>query len=115
MAANEANPDPNTSVVAASAVMLALFARERRGGGGQMVRINMQVANAWANHDDFLAYEGKPERQSVDSGHHGLHARYRLYPTADGWVFLAATTDAEFARFCASAGCERLADAFHGR
>ena len=26
MAANEANPDPNTSVVAASAVMLALFA-----------------------------------------------------------------------------------------
>ncbi|MDB4817997.1 CoA transferase [Acidimicrobiales bacterium] len=109
MAANEANPDPNTSVVAASAVMLALFARERRGGGGQMVRINMQVANAWANHDDFLAYEGKPERQSVDSDHHGLHARYRLYPTADGWVFLAATTDAEFARFCASAGCERLA------
>ena len=89
--------------------------RERRGGGGQMVRINMQVANAWANHDDFLAYEGKPARQSVDSGHHGLHARYRLYPTADGWVFLAATTDAEFARFCASAGCERLADAFHGR
>jgi len=98
MAANEANPDPNTSVVAATSILLALVARPEVGG--QMVRVNMQVANAWANGDDFLAYDGKPDRPAVDADHHGLHAGYRLYPTADGWVFLATTTNAEFGRFC---------------
>ena len=107
MAANEANPDPNTSVVAASAITLALYGRQAHGRG-QMVRINMQVANAWANSDDFLAYEGKPARPSVDSGLHGLSALYRLYPTAEGWVFLAVTSDAEFERFCQVAGCAKL-------
>ncbi len=103
MAANEANPDPNTSAVAASAILLALFGRSVHGGG-QMVRINMQLANAWANSDDFLSYTGKPARASVDAGHHGLSATYRLYPCASGWIFLATTSDREFARFCAAAG-----------
>ena len=79
MAANEANPDPNTSVVAASAILLALHA-QALDGVGQIVRINMQTANAWANSDDFLAFEGKPDRLGVDSEHLGLHAGYRLYP-----------------------------------
>jgi len=113
MAANEANPDPNTSVVAASAITLALFAREQHGG--QMVRINMQVANGWANADDFLAYDGKPKRAPIDDELHGLGALYRLYPTADGWVFLAAPSSADFARlvavddFAALGGDERFA------
>jgi len=100
MAANEANPDPNTSVVAASAVLLALVARQRSSADGaaapgQMVRINMQVANAWANGDDFLSYAGKPDRLPVDAGHHGIAPTYRLYPTGDGWVFLAAISAGE--------------------
>ena len=61
MTANEANPDPNTSVVAASAILVALAARDRHGVG-QEVMVNMQVANAWANADDFLTYDGKPDR-----------------------------------------------------
>ena len=107
-AANEANPDPNTSVVAASAVLLALMGCARTGDG-QIVRINMQTANAWANGDDFLSYAAKPDREAVDAGHHGLAAGYRLYQTAKGWVFLAAVTDAEFASFCTTAGCPELA------
>lgn len=110
MAANEANPDPNTSVVAASAILLALVARESSDGRGQQVRVAMQVANAWANGDDFLSYSGKPDRPTVDSQHWGLHAGYRLYPTAgDGWVFLALTTDVEFERFCDAVGQSELA------
>jgi len=109
MVANEANPDPNTSVVAASAILLALHDRvlhER----GQLVRINMQVANAWANGDDFLAYGGKPPRPTVDEEHLGLSARYRLYPTDDGWVFLAVPTDAEVRRFADVAGLATASD-----
>lgn len=97
MAANDSNPDPNTSVVAASAILLALVARQRHGVG-QRVNINMQVANAWANSDDFLAYETKPQRSPVDSELLGLGALYRLYRTDDGWVFLAAPSHSDFER-----------------
>lgn len=107
MAANDSNPDPNTSVVAASAILLALF-HARRSGAGQVVHINMQVANAWANHDDFLTYADKPARRAVDADHYGLHALYRLYPTANGWVFIAATTSAEFEALTDAAGWSDL-------
>ena len=109
MAANDSNPDPNTSVVAVSAILLALTARDRHGIG-QMVRVNMQVANVWANSDGFLSYANKPARAPVDAGHNGLGALYRLYPTADGWVFLAAPTDREFRRFCSAVGHDELGD-----
>ena len=35
---------------------------------------------------------------------HGLGAGYRLYPTADGWLFLALTTDDEWRRGTAVLG-----------
>lgn len=97
MAANEANPDPNTSVVLGSSITLALAARSH-DGQGRIVTVDMQTANAWANGDDFLDYPGKPERQTPDDELLGLSATYRLYPTSDGWIFLAVTTDAEFDR-----------------
>jgi crotonobetainyl-CoA:carnitine CoA-transferase CaiB-like acyl-CoA transferase len=31
-----------------------------------------------------------------DGGQHGLHALYRLYPCASGWIFLAAVQDKEW-------------------
>lgn len=108
MCANEANPDPNTSVVVASSILLALFERARTGEG-QRVNINMQVANAWANADDFLDYAGKPERATIDPELQGTGACYRLYPTREGSVFLAATTDPEFERFCKAAERPELA------
>lgn len=108
MAANDSNPDPNTSVVAATSILLAVAARDRHRVG-QRVNINMQVANAWANSDDFLSYAGKPARPPIDSGRHGLDPLYRLYPTLEGWVFLAAPTDADFAKFAAEVGDPALA------
>ena len=106
--ANEANPDPNTSVVVASATLLALLA-QRRYGIGQQVFVDMLGANAYANADDFIQYRGKPERPSPDAGLFGLGATYRLYPAQAGWVFLALLTDNEFQRFCDLAGAPGLA------
>ncbi|MCE2392647.1 MAG: CoA transferase, partial [Proteobacteria bacterium] len=108
MRANESNPDPNTSVVAASATLLALLARERHGVG-QRVYVNMFTANAYANGDDFLDYPGKPPRPAVDAELMGLGAGYRLYPARDGWVFLALTRQAEWERFFRAAGAGALA------
>lgn len=101
--ANEVNPDPSTSMAIATAALLGLYT-QRIHGVGQQVDMNMFIANAYANADDFLSYEGKPPRQLVDPNLFGLHALYRLYPTADGWVFLACLTDAEWQEFCHAAG-----------
>jgi len=109
MRANEANPDPNTSCVAASAILLALVARERGLAAGQRVDVSMLVANAWANADDFLAYAGKPERPAVDAPLRGFDVGYRLYETRDGWVMLAITHAREWQRLAAALGDPALA------
>ncbi len=102
--ANESNPDPNTSVVAAAATLLALVARERHGIG-QAVYVNMLAANLYANADDAVAYAGKAARRRPDPALHGLGPGYRLHRTAgDGWLFLAVTSDAERARAAAVLG-----------
>ncbi len=108
MRANEANPDPSTGVLVASATLLGLYAQQRYGLG-QQIFVNMLTANAYANADDFIRYEGKQPRRQVGGELYGISALYRLYPTEQGWVFLAAPTDAEWARFCAHAHPE-LAD-----
>ncbi len=97
--ANELNPDPNTSMVVASAALLGLYAQRTRGIG-QHIQTNMLLGNAYANLDDFLSYEGKPERPLVDADLYGLNALYRLYPAAEGWVFLACVTNDEWRELC---------------
>ena len=89
--ANEVNPDPNTSMVVATTACLGLHAR-RASGTGQKIFIDMFGANAYANWDDFLSYEGKPSRPPVDKDGYGLGPLYRLYQCQSGWVFLAAVT-----------------------
>ena len=96
--ANELNPDPNTSMVVGSAALLGLYAR-RRSGAGQEVFVDMFGANAYANADDFVSYEGKPPRPAPSQDLYGLGATYRLYPTAAGWVFLGLVQEREWDLF----------------
>ena len=109
MRANDACPDPNSSAVAASAVLLAVLARERFGIG-QAVYVNMIAANMYANADDAVAYAGKPARPRPDDQLFGTNAGYRLYPAAEGWIFLALTTDAEWRRGLAAMDQPEMAD-----
>ncbi len=100
MRANEVNPDPNTALVVATSVLLGLSARKRIGSG-QRIMVDMFGANAYANHDDFLDYPGKPPRAIADPQLHGPSDTYRLYPCdRDQWVFLALLTPQERQRFC---------------
>ncbi|MCA9829626.1 MAG: CoA transferase [Dehalococcoidia bacterium] len=107
---NEANPDPNTSVIVATAAMLGLTAA-RRFGVGQQVFVDMMATNAYANADDFIQYAGKAPRAEPDGDLMGLSATYRLYEAAEGWVFLAVPEDREFRAFCAAAGADLADDA----
>ena len=109
MRANEANPDPNTGVLVASATLLGLYA-QRRYGIGQEIYVNMLTANAYANSDDFLQYKGKTPRRQVDGELYGTAPWYRLYEASEGWVFFAALTDDEWSAFCQEAA-PQLVDA----
>jgi crotonobetainyl-CoA:carnitine CoA-transferase CaiB-like acyl-CoA transferase len=106
--ANEANPDPNTSVVVATAALLGLTAA-RRLGIGQQVFVDMMATNAYANADDFISYAGKPDRPWPDHELYGLAATYRLYRAKEGWVFLALVQESEFQAFCEAVGGSELA------
>lgn len=103
--ANEVNPDPNTSMVIATAAILGLCAR-RTSGSGQKIFVDMFGANAYANWDDFLAYPGKPERPSVDPNGFGLGPLYRLYESYGGWIFLAVVSDRERGIFAEKMGLD---------
>lgn len=103
--ANEVNPDPNTSMVVATTAVLGLLAR-RTTGKGQKVFIDMFGANAYANWDDFLSYDGKPDRTPVDAEGYGLNPLYRLYQCADGWIFLGVVNDREKAALTSALGID---------
>jgi crotonobetainyl-CoA:carnitine CoA-transferase CaiB-like acyl-CoA transferase len=97
--ANEANPDFNAALGAATAVAMALYAVQR-SGEGQAVETRMMASNAYALSEHFVDYAGRPARRFADAGIHGLHACYRLYEASDGWVFLAARDEPDFRRLC---------------
>ena len=107
--ANEVNPDPNTSMVVATAALLGLAAR-RASGAGQKLYVDMFGANAYANWDDFLSYPGKPARPPVDADGYGLGPLHRLYRCRDGWVFLMVASDAEWRQLAATLGLEVARD-----
>ena len=99
MHANEVNPDPNTSLVITTSILLGLVARQHTGQG-QQILVDMFGANAYANSDDFLTFPGKPDRAMPDAELLGLSANYRLYHcTGDEWVFLAITNEKEYRLF----------------
>ncbi len=101
------SPDPIAGSGVATGMMLGLAARVLTGQG-QYIETSMMNSNVYCNSDDAFDYEGKPPRQVPGKDQLGLEATYRLYECAEGWVFLAARFDAEFALFCRAVGREDL-------
>jgi crotonobetainyl-CoA:carnitine CoA-transferase CaiB-like acyl-CoA transferase len=101
------SPDPIAGSGVATGLMLGLAAKWRTGKG-QYLETTMMNSIVMCNSDDALMYEGKPGRRQPDARQLGLEATYRLYEAEEGWVFLAAVTDADFAALCATAGCDDL-------
>jgi crotonobetainyl-CoA:carnitine CoA-transferase CaiB-like acyl-CoA transferase len=92
---DDSYPDPGSGIATATAILLGLWAREGTGRG-QYVETSMISSAGYIHSDDLVLYDGRPAPRRPDSGQHGLHACYRLYEAADGWVFVAAWRDAEF-------------------
>ena len=105
---NESNPDPVAALTHCAAILMGLYHRARTGEG-QYIETSMLSANLYANADDALQYEGKPERPLADTDFNGLSAVYRIYRCGEGWVFLACPQDDEWAALAGALG-GRLAD-----
>jgi crotonobetainyl-CoA:carnitine CoA-transferase CaiB-like acyl-CoA transferase len=102
------SPDPIAGSGVATGMMLGLAARLRTGRG-QYLETTMMNSIVYCNSDDAFDYDGKPPRRNPDQAQLGLEATYRLYETREGWVFLAAHSDAEFTRFAVATGRAQLA------
>ncbi len=101
--ANEVNPDPNTAMVTATAITMALYGRHRYGKP-QYVETTMIGSNAYVNADHFFDYEGRLPRPTQDASGYGLNALHRLYESSDGWVFLDCPFEDEWQRMCETLG-----------
>ena len=104
---NRTYADPAGALACATATMLALAARERTGRG-QYVETTMLSSMAYTVSRWSVQYEGKQPGPLPDSGQHGFHALHRLYPTADGWLFVLADDDGGWSQLVAELGLGAL-------
>lgn len=102
---DDSYPDPGAALGAATAMLLGLFARERTGVG-QYIETTMLTSTGYILSNELVDYDGAPEWALPDRGQHGLHALYRLYPCAEGWLFVAVLSERDW---------QRLADALAHR
>jgi crotonobetainyl-CoA:carnitine CoA-transferase CaiB-like acyl-CoA transferase len=100
---DDSYPDPGSGIASATALLLGLMARARTGRG-QYVETSMISSAGYIHSDDLVLYDGRPPARRPDRGQHGLHALYRLYPCRDGWLFVAAWRDAEWAALARALG-----------
>lgn len=103
------NPDGLSAATAATAMLIALYARKRGAAGGQHLLTTMLSSTAHALAEIMLDYADKPDAQQPDPGLHGFGALYRLYQTADNWVFLAAPSDRDWTRLIEALGVDGVA------
>jgi crotonobetainyl-CoA:carnitine CoA-transferase CaiB-like acyl-CoA transferase len=92
---------------ASTAILAALYERERSGRGQyiDLALLDTQVA-ALANQSlNYLVSGEAPHRHGTA---HPNIVPYQAFATADGHLMLAIGNDRQFARFCAVAGCREL-------
>jgi crotonobetainyl-CoA:carnitine CoA-transferase CaiB-like acyl-CoA transferase len=97
-----------TGMYAVTAILAALRHRDRTGQGQaiDMALLDTQVAMLANLGAGYLASGIAPQR--AGNAHQSI-VPYQVFEVADGHLILAVGNDAQFARFCAVAGCAELA------
>ena len=89
--------------------LAALYHQRRTGEGQELWTSLMDGAAVYAS--DALLVDGEAvPRPRLDQGLHGTSACYRLYATQDGWIQIAAVTEAQWVALCAALSAPELAD-----
>lgn len=101
--------DLMTGMYAAVAILAALRHRDATGQGQHIDLALLDTQVAWlSNAGQYYLTSGAVTPRMGNA--HPTIVPYEVFPCADGHVVLAVGNDAQFARFCAAAGCPELAD-----
>jgi crotonobetainyl-CoA:carnitine CoA-transferase CaiB-like acyl-CoA transferase len=102
--------DVAAAIPSVSAVLIALYHRNRTGEG-QFMWTSLLHGSMVYTADSWLAADGTPSpRPTLDREQLGLDALYRLYETQDGWLQLAAVRDEHWRALCRVVERDDLAD-----
>ena len=97
--------DTGNALLAAIGMTMALYHRER-SGVGQAVGTSivnaclLNTSYAWIHSGSDGRGDDLANWDHVDGDQWGLNARYRMYPTADGWVAIAVLDDGSWDALC---------------
>jgi crotonobetainyl-CoA:carnitine CoA-transferase CaiB-like acyl-CoA transferase len=112
-----AQADGFAALGVATAILFGLHARQQ-GAGGQELFSSMLNTGTHAVSAQAVTYPGAPKEPAPATDLRGLGSLYRIYDAAEGYVFLAAPTDREWAALADGlssytdlAGDARFADA----
>ena len=100
--------DMATGMWAAMAVLAALRERDRTGSGALVTTSLYDTAIGWTAFQmaNYLASGAPPAPQGSGTP---MIAPYEAFPSRDGWVMIAAASDALFGKCCGALGVEALA------
>lgn len=100
--------DITTGMYASSAVLAALYHRERTGEGQyiDLALLDSQVSVLINQGMNWLIGGQVPQRSG--NGHPNI-VPYQAFATRDGHIILAVGNDEQFRRFCDAAGCPQVA------
>ncbi len=96
--------DAANALLSIVGVLEALVHRERTGEGQELWTSLMDGGALFASDTLLLADGTAAMRPKVDALQRGFDPGYRLYETSDGWVCVAAISDADFTVFCGALG-----------
>jgi crotonobetainyl-CoA:carnitine CoA-transferase CaiB-like acyl-CoA transferase len=100
--------DLGNGFLSAIAMLQAIYHRDRTGEG-QFVDTSILNACLINSSYAWLTADGHgAERPHLDAQQLGITALYRLYATQDGWLCLAAITDAHWEHLCKALGRDDL-------
>jgi crotonobetainyl-CoA:carnitine CoA-transferase CaiB-like acyl-CoA transferase len=102
--------DTGNGFLSALGIIQALYDRDRTGEG-QFVRTSILYAHMLNSSMAWISPDGQrvADRPKPDAEQYGWNALYRLYRTADGWLCLAALTEAAWQALCGAIGRADLA------
>ena len=97
--------DTSNAMLSVVGILLALVHRQRTGEG-QELWTSLHDGGIFFSSDMWLGPDGAPwDRARLDRGQHGLGPGYRLYRGQDdGWICIAAVTDAQWRALCSVVG-----------
>jgi len=100
--------DMGTGMWAVTGIMAALRERDRTGAGAHVTTALYDTAIAWTTFQ-MSNYLGSGERPEPQGSGTPMIAPYEAFPARDGWVMIAAGSDALFVKCCAALGVAALA------